>query len=227
MIFCTRWSKTGRVLFVSVMFNLTHVFQGFFNMIRLTKWSDSEATQGLYAISGKTSYRKISWSLAAARFGFRLFRLLRPISQLRDLTRSCGKTSHRLLHRGPGSLHLVSRIIFRDLALMPWGIRINTSHESYKNNNDFVEFSVGQNWTLASSVFCWIMMTHEMPLYFARSRRPYDQNEVCGLLYWHELIWPQHEWVIISVTKSDIKLLIHSTLKRHNRDDVSWIEPDG
>ena len=32
--------------------------------------------QGLYSLSGKTSYRKISWSLEAARFGFRLFQSL-------------------------------------------------------------------------------------------------------------------------------------------------------
>ena len=32
--------------------------------------------QGLYSLSGKTSYRKISWSLEAARFGFGLFQLL-------------------------------------------------------------------------------------------------------------------------------------------------------
>ena len=31
---------------------------------------------GLYSSSGKTSYRKISWSLEAARFGFRLFQSL-------------------------------------------------------------------------------------------------------------------------------------------------------
>ena len=29
--------------------------------------------QGLYSLSGKKSYRKISWSLEAARFGFKLF----------------------------------------------------------------------------------------------------------------------------------------------------------
>ena len=31
---------------------------------------------GLYSLSGRTSYRKISWSLAATRFGFRLFQSL-------------------------------------------------------------------------------------------------------------------------------------------------------
>ena len=31
---------------------------------------------GLYSLSGKTSYRKISWSLEAARFEFRLFQSL-------------------------------------------------------------------------------------------------------------------------------------------------------
>ena len=32
--------------------------------------------QGLYSLSGWTSYRKISWSLEATRFGFRLFQSL-------------------------------------------------------------------------------------------------------------------------------------------------------
>ena len=82
--------------------------------------------QGLYSLSGKTSYRKISWSLEAARFGFKLsqslwnlagtsaallprclsnFRAIRPlqhpISRLGDFTRFGGKTSYRLVNRGP------------------------------------------------------------------------------------------------------------------------------
>ena len=81
---------------------------------------------GLYSLSGKTSYRKISWSLEAARFGFRLFQSLwnlagtsaaalprclsnfrailplqHPISRLRDFTRFGGKTSYLLVNRGP------------------------------------------------------------------------------------------------------------------------------
>ena len=81
---------------------------------------------GLYSLSGKTSYRKISWSLEAARFGFKLFQSLwnlagtsvallpmclsnfrtirplhNPISRLRDFTRFGGKTSYRLVNRGP------------------------------------------------------------------------------------------------------------------------------
>ena len=73
-----------------------------------------------------TSYHKISWSLEAARFGCRLFQsvwnltgtsaaalprclsnfiaiksLQHPISPLRDFTRFGGKTSHRLVNRGP------------------------------------------------------------------------------------------------------------------------------
>ena len=83
-------------------------------------------TQGLYSLSGKTSYRKISWSLEATRFGFKLFQSLwnlagtsaallprclsnfrairplqHPISRLRDFTRFGGKTSYRLVNRGP------------------------------------------------------------------------------------------------------------------------------
>ena len=83
---------------------------------------------GLYSLSGKTSYRKISCSLEAARFGFKLFQSLwnlagtsaaapprclsyfrsilplqNPISRLRDFPRFGGKTSYRLMNRGPGS----------------------------------------------------------------------------------------------------------------------------
>ena len=82
--------------------------------------------QGLYSLSGKTPYWKISWSLEAARFRFKLFQSLwnlagtlaallprclsncraiqplqHPISRLRDFTRFGGKTSYRLVNRGP------------------------------------------------------------------------------------------------------------------------------
>ena len=88
--------------------------------------------QGLYSLSGKTSYRKIWWSLEAARFGFKLFQSLwnlagtsaamlprclsnfrairplqHPISWLRDFTRFGGKTSYRLVNRGPDRKHVV------------------------------------------------------------------------------------------------------------------------
>ena len=81
---------------------------------------------GLYSLSGETSYCKISWSLEAPRFGFKLFqslwnlagtsaaalprclsnfRAIRPlqhrISRLRDFTRFGGKTPYRLVNRGP------------------------------------------------------------------------------------------------------------------------------
>ena len=86
-----------------------------------------QLTQGLYSLSGKTSHRKISWSLEAASFGFKLFQspwnlagtsaallprclsnfrairpLQHPISRLRDFTRFGGRTSYRLVKRGPG-----------------------------------------------------------------------------------------------------------------------------
>ena len=38
--------------------------------------SATETIQGLYSLSGKTSYRKISWSFEAARFGLKLFQSL-------------------------------------------------------------------------------------------------------------------------------------------------------
>ena len=92
-------------------------------------WWYSPLILGLYSLSGKTSYRKISWSLEAARFGFKLFQSLwnlagtsaallprylsnframrplqHPISRLRDFTRFGGKTAYRLVNRGPGGL---------------------------------------------------------------------------------------------------------------------------
>ena len=78
---------------------------------------------GLYWLSGKTSYRKILWSLEAMRFelrrfqslwnstdtlaavclsNFRAIRSLKPpISPLRDFTRSCSKMSVLLVNRCP------------------------------------------------------------------------------------------------------------------------------
>ena len=75
--------------------------------------------RSIYSLSGRTSFRKNSWSLEAARFGFRFFQSLQselprrllnfrairslwyPISCLRDFMRSYGKTSVRLVNRGP------------------------------------------------------------------------------------------------------------------------------
>ena len=89
---------------------------------------------GLYSLSGKTSYRKISWSLKAAIFRFKLFQSLwnlagtlaallprclwnfrtirplqHPISRLRDFTRFGGKTSYRLVNRGPDDDNVIER----------------------------------------------------------------------------------------------------------------------
>ena len=80
----------------------------------------------LYSLSGKTSYRQISWSLEAARLdvamvislwnltatsaavlprylpNFRAIgRVSTRISRLRDFARSCGKASYGLVNRGP------------------------------------------------------------------------------------------------------------------------------
>ena len=88
----------------------------------------TEWYQGLYSQSGKTSYPQISWSLEATRLNviiavslwnltgtsaaalpmcllnFRAIgKVQTRISRLRDFTRSCSKTSYRLVNRGPGS----------------------------------------------------------------------------------------------------------------------------
>ena len=82
--------------------------------------------QNLCSLSGKTSYRKILWSREAVKFGVRLFQslwnltdtsaaalprclsnfralrsLYHPISRLRGFTSFGGKTSYRLVNRGP------------------------------------------------------------------------------------------------------------------------------
>ena len=84
--------------------------------------------QGLYSLSGKTSYRQNSRSLEAARLNLIMIVSLRNltvisaallprclsnfraigkvytgISRLRDFTRYCGKTYYRLVNRGPVS----------------------------------------------------------------------------------------------------------------------------
>ena len=102
----------------------------------VSKLTIHDINQGLYSLSGKTSYRKISWSLKAARFGFKLFQSLwnltctsaarlprclsnvrairplqHPISRLRDFTRFGGKTSYRLVNRGSAMALLLTHIL--------------------------------------------------------------------------------------------------------------------
>ena len=88
-----------------------------------------KAMLGLHSLSGRASYRKISWSIEVTRFGFRLFQSLwnltgcpsnaramwllwYPITRLRDFTRSCGKTSVRLVNRGPGVSAVTKSAVF-------------------------------------------------------------------------------------------------------------------
>ena len=86
-----------------------------------------KATMGFYSLSRRTAYCKISWSLEAARLVAIMtislrnltgisaamlpmclsnFRAIEKIQtwtwRLRDFTRFCGKTSVRLVNRGPG-----------------------------------------------------------------------------------------------------------------------------
>ena len=112
----------------------------------------------LYSLSGKTSYRKISWSIEAARFGFKLFQSLwnlagtsaallprclsnfraiqplqHPISRLRHFTRFGGKTSYRLVNRGPDCLCSGFPLGFwcdADLYVMSWSGVLGTMSSS-------------------------------------------------------------------------------------------------
>ena len=112
-------------------FDLTVIFHA------LTNPNHSAACMGPVSTSDKTSYRKISWSLEAARFVSKIVRSLwnltgtsaavlptcqsnfkamrwfkLPISQLRDFARSYDKTSYRILKRGPGHkyAHVFTRV---------------------------------------------------------------------------------------------------------------------
>ena len=80
-----------------------------------------EHLKGLYLLSGKTSYRQIVWSLEDARLGVIMilslwnsasaevpvkfqsdWKSLIPNLVARDFTKSCGKTSVRLVNKRPG-----------------------------------------------------------------------------------------------------------------------------
>ena len=85
--------------------------------------------QCIYSLSGKTSYRQMSWSLEAARLGVKvivssgnltgvsaallprclstsgtIWKVWTLISWLWDFTRSCCKTSYRLMNRDPRTM---------------------------------------------------------------------------------------------------------------------------
>ena len=104
-------------------------------------WGFWRQKHGPVLISEKTSYRRISWSLEATRFVFRIvpsfwnltgtsaallpmclsnFKAIRqfkvPISWLRDFTRSYEKTSFRILRRGPGIWTRINNCILQNTA---------------------------------------------------------------------------------------------------------------
>ena len=106
------------------------------NVSGLLQRRSSVWNMGVYSLSGRTSYRKILWSLETARLGVimivSLWNLtsisaaLLPrclsnftaianvstrISQLRDFTRSCSKTTVRLVNRGAGDNRTVAKTI--------------------------------------------------------------------------------------------------------------------
>ena len=128
--------------------------------------------QGLYSLSGKTSYRQISWSLESARLGVIMIESLcnltsisaallprclsnfraigkvqTRISRLRDLARSCGKTSYRLVNRGPGG----------------W---FNTKMSSYK----YRKSHCGDKTVVRSSYLHNRILLSGVPDYFGRNK---------------------------------------------------------
>ena len=109
--------------------NTTNANKSILIWLLLLSWFDLcwVATQGLYSLSGRTSYRKISWNLEAVRLGVIMivllcnltgisaaklpmclsnFRAIEKVeartSSLRDFARICSTTSARLVNRCPG-----------------------------------------------------------------------------------------------------------------------------
>ena len=108
-------------------------------------------------INCKTSYRKIAWSLDVTGFGFRLYQslrnfngtsraalprclsnwrairsLLHPISRLRDFTRSGGKTSHRLVNRGPDRGSMIMNLCKASISIQH-GFIVSQSPAAHNN----------------------------------------------------------------------------------------------
>ena len=131
---CILWNLQG---FLNVNFKDSVATS--LNVCKIKVTHFSKPHQGLYSLSGKTSYRKISRSLEAAIFGLYLFQSLwnlagtsaallprclsnfrairplqHPISRLRDFTRFGGKTSYRLVNRGP-----VLKVLFPGFLFLP------------------------------------------------------------------------------------------------------------
>ena len=77
-------------------------------------------TSGLYLLSERTSYRKISWSIEVARFGVRLSQSL---SRLPDFTRFGGMTSYRSVNTGPGYFFGTGALAPITVE-QPWKIRV-------------------------------------------------------------------------------------------------------
>ena len=71
------WVAFPELFGVTILRDIGDGLYWFRYMIRWCQNSNPEkSNQGLYSLSRKTSYHKISWSLEVARFGFRLFQLL-------------------------------------------------------------------------------------------------------------------------------------------------------
>ena len=97
------------------MWQTSHLFRKIFMVISSFQ---SAGIRGLYPIRGRTCYRQISWTLEDARLDVIMivsFWILTGIAaavlprclpnfraDFKDFTRSCSKTSVRLVDRGPG-----------------------------------------------------------------------------------------------------------------------------
>ena len=125
---CQNWRQSNNLYKLSGGWSIQETDDDNYELIfKCYNLSEVQLYQGLYSLSGKTSYRQISWSLEAARLSVIMivshwnltgisaallprclsnFRAIQKvwtrISWLRDFTKSCGKTSYGLVNRGPG-----------------------------------------------------------------------------------------------------------------------------
>ena len=131
---------------------------------RTWSYDHTNPIQGLCSLSGKTSCRQIPWNLEAARLDVRIITshwnltgistALLPrwlsnfsaignvktrISRLRDFTRSCGKTSVRLVNRGPWwysiFIYIVKSYHMNWLTICLYNIWLSKKHQSIIHTN--------------------------------------------------------------------------------------------
>ena len=134
----------------------------------LGAWNSGHSvSQGLYSLSGRTYYRKISWSLEAARFGFKL------VQSLWNLTGTSTAPLPRCLPN------------FRAMRL-----HYNTQSRGFKTSRDFALRRPTALANRSSVFYLWLnkVQANERRCYatnvFSHWLRPYSTKERKWIQFW-------------------------------------------